>query len=378
MPEGNHAALLSALGRAKAKTRLAICGLAMAVALLFGTVVVGTTVMAQEDLSGNNPVDQDWWPSEFGPDDEAGATNYITEEKRLDAVKLVKEGKVATLGMPYHNRMPLFPGRVFNLTIPSGGAPTHDLTWPGDAFGQTFMDEMVVGQIGQSGTQFDALSHPMIKVQGAQGWENGNYFYNKNRLGDIGGPFGMEKLGPENVGSFFTRGILIDVAALKNTDRMEKGYEITMDDVRSALEEQGIDEPKQGDVVLIRTGWNNLWRNNLQKSEEEATKDNEEFNSGEPGVGQEVCDYLAEKKIAMLGMDNWGIGPYDFSETPPPEVEAWDYCHMNLTVRRGIYLIENLDLKQLSEDEAHEFLFAWAPLKLVGATGSPGNPIAAY
>src|SRR3712207_8292212 len=39
------------------------------------------------------------------------------------------EGKVATLGMPYHNLMPLFPGRVFNLTIPSGGAPTHELGW---------------------------------------------------------------------------------------------------------------------------------------------------------------------------------------------------------------------------------------------------------
>ena len=29
-------------------------------------------------------------------------------------------------------------------------------------------------------------------------------------------------------------------------------------------------------------------------------------------------------------------------------------------------------------DKAYEFLFAWAPLKLVGATGSPGNPVAAY
>jgi hypothetical protein len=40
--------------------------------------------------------------------------------------------------------------------------------------------------------------------------------------------------------------------------------------------------------------------------------------------------------------------------------------------------MENMDLKQVSDDQAYEFLFAWAPLKLVGATGSPGNPIAAY
>ena len=54
-------------------------------------------------FADNNPVDEKWWPCEFGPDDEAGATNYITPEKRLAAAKLVKQGKVITLGMPYSN-----------------------------------------------------------------------------------------------------------------------------------------------------------------------------------------------------------------------------------------------------------------------------------
>lgn len=51
---------------------------------------------------------------------------------------------------------------------------------------------------------------------------------------------------------------------------------------------------------------------------------------------------------------------------------------MNLVARRGIYNFENLDLDDLSADKAYEFLFSWAPLKLVGVTGSPGNPVAAY
>ena len=38
----------------------------------------------------------------------------------------------------------------------------------------------------------------------------------------------------------------------------------------------------------------------------------------------------------------------------------------------------DLDLSQLVEDKAYEFFFAWAPLKIKGATGSPGNPIAIY
>jgi len=29
-------------------------------------------------------------------------------------------------------------------------------------------------------------------------------------------------------------------------------------------------------------------------------------------------------------------------------------------------------------DKTYEFMFVWAPLKIVGGTGSPGNPVALY
>ncbi len=346
------------------------------VAAAFGSAV------AFSAQAGNNPVEENWWPSEFGPDDEAGATNYITPEKRMAAAQLVKTGRVATLGMPYHNTTPLFPGRVLSLTIPSGGGPTHDLAWSGDSYRQTFMDEIMTANIGQVGTQFDSLAHPMIKIEDQEGWEDGNYLYNGVRLEDVANPYGLKKNGTENVGSFFTRGILIDMVALKG-ENLPIGYPITMDDYRAALEAQGIEDAMQGDVVLFRTGWNDIWRNNHNLPASEAIANNNAFNSGGPGISPEVCDHLAERKISMLGADNWGIEPYDFIgqgdwPTPFAEVADWAYCHMNLSVRRGIYLFENLDLKQVGEDQAYEFLFSWAPLKLVGATGSPGNPIAAY
>ncbi len=335
-------------------------------------------------FADNNPVDEKWWPSEFGANDQAGATNWITPKQRLDAIKLVKKGEVTTLGMPYHSRMPLFPGRLYSLTIPGGGVPTHDLAWSGDSYRQTFMDELVTGQIGQIGTQFDSLAHPMIQIKGkeSKGWKNGNYFYNGNRLEDVGGPYGMKKLGTENVGSFFTRAIVIDLVKLKGGP-LPIGYPITMKDYRDALKMAGIEDARQGDVVLFRTGWNDLWRGNMEKSQAQAMADNATFNSGGPGISPEVCDHLATRKIAMLGADNWGIEPYDFTgkgqwPTKFEDVKEWAYCHMNLTVRRGIYLFENLDLKDLGERGPAEVLFTWAPLKLVGATGSPGNPVAAW
>jgi kynurenine formamidase len=333
-------------------------------------------------LAGNNPVDEKWWPSDLGANDEMGGAGYISDQKRVEAAKLVKRGKMALLGMPYSNHMPLVPGRTFALSIP--GAPTHGpLNWPGDQYDQTFMDELVTAEIGQVGTQWDGLAHPMIRINGVPGWKDGNYFYNGNRLEDVETPRGIRKVGTEKAGGFFTRGILIDITALKGVARLQKGYAITMADYRAALAKQGIQDAGQGDVVLFRTGWNSWWKTNhlgrpvgeKVKSDEQLAKDNAEFGSGEPGPAPEVCDHLGARKISMVGSDTWGLEPLDFSKGMP---ESFAYCHMNLVVRRGITNFENLDLDQLSEDKAYEFLFSWAPLKLVGATGSPGNPVAAY
>jgi kynurenine formamidase len=345
---------------------------------------VGLALAAGSAFAQNNPVNEKWWPSELGANDEAGGSGYITDQKRVEAARLVKKGKQALLGMPYSNHMPLVPGRTFALSIPGGGNTTHGpLNWPGDNFDQTFYDELVVAEIGQVGTQWDGLAHPSIRVTGVQGWKDGDYFYNGVRSQDVGTARGFRKNGTEKAGGFFTRGILIDVPALKGVARLPMGYVITMDDYNAALKRQGIQDAARGDVVLFRTGWNSLWKTNhlgrpageKAKSDEQMAKDAAEFGAGEPGVGPQVCDHLANKRIAMIGSDTWGLEPLDFSKGMP---ESFAYCHMNLVVRRGISNFENLDLDDLSSNNAYEFLFAWAPLKLVGATGSPGNPVAAW
>jgi hypothetical protein len=119
--------------------------------IMAGVCILATS--AGRAVAGNNPVDETWWPSEFGADDQAGAVKSITPEKRLAAGQLVKQGKTATLGMPYYNGMPLVPGRTFALSIPGGGTPTHGpLSWPGgEHYAQTFMDEMVTAEIGLPG-----------------------------------------------------------------------------------------------------------------------------------------------------------------------------------------------------------------------------------
>jgi len=49
-----------------------------------------------------------------------------------------------------------------------------------------------------------------------------------------------------------------------------------------------------------------------------------------------------------------------------------------MQTKRGIWGMESLDLNKLVTAKVYEFLFVYAPIKIKGATGSPGNPVAIY
>jgi hypothetical protein len=51
--------------------------------------------------ANDDPITQNWSPSEWGADDKAGSVNRITPDKVLKAVKFVKQDKTAFLGKVY-------------------------------------------------------------------------------------------------------------------------------------------------------------------------------------------------------------------------------------------------------------------------------------
>jgi len=294
------------------------------------------------------PIGEKWWPSSWGPQDQRGAANRITPKKIQEAARLIQTGKIYSLGHVYEAGMPLYGNRHFSLTIP--GSPT------GGPFGENKMvyhDEVFSGEIGQIGTQLDGLGHIGVRMAGD------DYFYNGFRRTEFGKAYGLEKLGIENVGVFFTRGVLADVAAYKNVNRMKIGEAITAEDLQETLKKENV-TVGEGDVVLIRTGHGQLWM-----------KDNAAFNSGEPGIGMDAGQWLCDQKITLVGGDTWA------TEVVPSEKKERPFeVHQLLLVRNGIYNLENLDLEELARDKVYEFAFIFAPLRLKGATGSPGNPIA--
>ena len=290
-----------------------------------------------------------WWPSEWGPDDEVGASNRITPAKVLEAASLIQNGNIYPLGMTLEAGMPIFGARHVSITIPGG--PT------GGPFGEhelMYNDEMFSGEIGQVGSQFDGLGHVGAKVG------NEVRYYNGFTQEQVGGAYGLKKLGIEHVKPFFTRGILLDVLSLKGGERLDHGYVITMDDVIQTMRKQNIREPRDGDIVMFRTGHIKLWM-----------KDNELYNKGCPGPGATVARWLAERKIACVGADSWAV------EAVPGENARRPFeCHVIWVTMNGIHIIENQYLEELAKDEVYEFAWSFTPLPLKGGTGSPGNSVA--
>lgn len=289
-----------------------------------------------------------FWPTEFGPEDQRGAANRITPQKVVQAARLVERGRVYPLGRLYEHGMPIPGKRHFSLTIP--GLPTG---LPVGSNQMVSNDELVSGEIGQVGTQFDGLGHVGVRIDGE------DYFYNGNKLSEFGDPYGLKKLGVENAGVFFTRGLLLDVCALRGNDRLPAGYVISPEELQACLERTNL-EIREGDVVLIRTGHGKLWM-----------QDNAGYGEGEPGIGLAAAKFLTDRRVSLVGADTWAIEavPHERSELAFP-VHQW-----NLT-KHGVYHLENLDLEGLAADGVHEFCFVFSPLRLKGATGSPGNPIA--
>jgi kynurenine formamidase len=326
--------------------------------LVGGAVAAGALVAgaAHAQQVAQAPAGAPFWPHpKWGKDDAAGASNWITPAKVLDAAKWIKDGKIYRIGRVYEAGMPKFGERAFTLRIPGG--PT------GGPFGTNklvYNDEFLATEIGQTGTQFDGLGHIGIQM-GKDGDKNEMRYYNGVTGQELGDAYGLKKLGVENVKPFFTRGHLFDVEAVKGAP-MDVGQEITVADLRSALQKQNMQEAdvKEGDAVFFNTGFGKLWM-----------KNNDKFNSGEPGIGMEVAKWCIDKGVCLTGADQWAT-----EVVPNPNKDLAFPVHAELITKNGIYNHENLDFTGLIADRKYQFVYIFSPAPIKGATGSNGGPMA--
>jgi kynurenine formamidase len=285
----------------------------------------------------------------WGDDDERGALNLLTPEVIKAAATSVRTGRVYPLGIPIQAEgVPLmdYRGKPMRLTL-------QDNTDVGiyDQYGAkpgTGAHEDVMIFASHTTSHMDALIHV---------YEEDRH-YNGIPSGAMRAQSGATKLGIEKVGGFAARAVLLDmVRHFGDSQWVEPGRNITGDDLAGACAAQGVDV-RAGDVVLIRTGYLQMW---YEKKEESGF--------AQPGIGFDAAAWLAARDVVAVGCDNAAV------EVIPFEENDFLGVHKVLLVRRGIYMIEFLDLSQPAADQAWEGLLAVAPLKVTGATGSPVNPI---
>jgi kynurenine formamidase len=164
-----------------------------------------------------------------------------------------------------------------------------------------------------------------------------------------------------------TRGVLLDVATDGGGDWLEPGTGVYPEQLEAAEARQGV-KVGAGDVVLLRTGYGRLVRERGHYNVRA---------EGRAGWHPACLPWLHERGVAAIAGDT-ACGCMPNPEYP----SIHDPVHAIGIVAMGLWLIDNCDLEALAVECAdrnrYEFLFMLSPLRVVGGTGSPVNPLAVF
>ncbi len=288
----------------------------------------------------------------WGEDDEIGTLNFITPEKLIRSAQLVRTGKSFDLGIPFDKNGPFPPGgwrinpvHVMTL-LPSDTARSKD--------GQIAADDMIIMGL-QAATQWDGLAHA--------GYEG--FFYNNVPAAAVNNFTGASRNSISKVAAkLISRGVLLDIAALKGVDALPDSYEITEADVLAAEERQGV-RVVSGDILCIRTGWYKYFRDG----------DRQHYVGNTAGPGLDICRWIHDREIAALALDQANGEVW-----PSPIPGATIPFHQVVIRDIGLTLGEMFDFEELAadceQDGVWEFFFIGTGLKVTGGVGSPLTPIA--
>jgi kynurenine formamidase len=279
----------------------------------------------------------------WGADDERGALNFIAAEEVKRAAGLVRSGAVLSLAQPLSPRTPVPKHRagIQHFMGRDGGDYAAGARRPG---GFQFAEDTAVMPL-HIGTHIDALCHAWYDDALYNGFPGTG-----TRSNTGAGRCGIDKMGP-----IVGRGVLLDIVA--QSGRLGRAVSIGREDLERAAK-AGVVEPAKGDIVLIRTGW----------QESQVAGADIDFNE-EPGLDVEAALWLAEREVAIVGADNFAIEAIPF---PPGTAFP---VHQRLIRDYGIALLEGLVLEPLAASGRASFLFMACPLPFVGGTGSPITPV---
>jgi kynurenine formamidase len=310
----------------------------------------------------------------WGPDDQLGTLNLLTDARTVAALSHVRSGRVFNLGLPMEEPRRNVESRRAN--------PVHQILYVGHEhrdFQPGGEDDHSKGSVGrddylekvwlQGSTQWDGLAH-------FRHLEHGNYngVADADLHGGVGTRLGIDQWAARGV---VGRGVLADVAAFREASGRPldpMGNEpITVADLEATFEHQGT-TVLPGDVLLLRTGWVGHF---MAQDDDERERLITPAHQSNPGVdnSEEMVAYLWDLHIAALAADNITVEAY-----PTATPEAAFLVHSHLLPLLGLPLGELWVLDDLAaacrEDGDHAFLLVSVPLNVRGGMGSPAQAVA--
>nr|WP_047166004.1 cyclase family protein [Sphingomonas sp. Y57] len=307
-------------------------------------------------MSDTPPEPHNW--GRWGADDQIGAANLLTPDVVKGGAGAVARGRVVSLSLPIKGStssnapctVPHLRGRPL---------PQHFMSIDGGDYlagakppaGLSIADDALIVSPHGTTTHMDALCHM---------W-NGDRLYNGHDSARIRS-YGALRCGIEQLPGIATRGVFLDVARHRGRDILDPADRITAADLEAMCAAAGI-TIGAGDAVVLRTGWTKQFY-----------RSSDTYWGGEPGLATDGALWLAERDVVAVAADNSAICGLNAEGGADEELDG--DIHMIFLWRHGIYLMEMLWLEELAEAAPATFQFVVAPLKIVGGTGSPINPLA--
>jgi kynurenine formamidase len=235
---------------------------------------------------------------------------------------------------------------------------------PGAEYGKNKLSYMEDTYLSQShvGTHIDGMGH--IGIQ--------DCYYNQTPMGKFVTQNGLKKLGLENLKSFATRGVVLDMVkvfqeanklktnAACRTPCLDGGTVITPADIQAALKMYDV-TLREGDAVFIHTGWGDLFK--------QFPAQNANYNKSEAGIGKAAAQWLADQKVVLVGADNWAVEVIPSEDTQ----EAFP-VHALLLTDNGIHIIENVRTDLIAAEAASSkratFFLSMTVPRAAGTTGT--------
>ena len=299
----------------------------------------------------------------WGDDDQLGTLNLVSPAMRIAAAALVRVGTTVSCawdigGAPPADQ-PMGPPRRYMLATGQGLGDTHRVASPGREHDRAAGAAEYIGLVyhGHTVTHIDGLSHIY--------WDGS--MYNGKPAELVTSTFGATHHDVTALrDGVVTRGVLLDVPAVRDVDWLEPGDAVFPADLEAAEQRESV-RVAEGDVLLLRTGY-------ARKVREYGP--DEVGRIGRAGWHASCLPWLHERGVAIIACDT----AQDAIPSGYPSLR--NPIHAVGIVAMGLWLLDNCDLERLTQTCAGlgrwEFLFTLAPLRWVGATGSPANPLATF